>query len=619
MNKYILILIFFFINISLFSQEILINCGNPFLKKYSKQYFENYPHLKNTSIDTLELPFFDDFANSFIYPDSSKWTDKYAFINSDYAIDPVSIGVATLDAIDEFGNVYSHLTSMGSGIADNLTSQPINLGYQPQDSIYLSFYFQAGGYGNIPENRDSLVLQFKVPDTEWQSVWRAEGGERMEHFELVLIPIIEEIYLKKGFQFRFINYASVSSNYEPSWKSNSDNWNIDWVKLDKNRSINDTLMNDVAFLYNFKSILSDFEAVPWKHYLNYTGDEIITDSLSYVYKNSWGARQQINRRFFIIDKFTNDTICRSDEQGDSENIEISQTIVYNKLVECNYTSGFSQDSASFIIVGNISNDTVASRYNYRWNDTIKYHQNFYNYYAYDDGTAEAGYGIIGSAASIACKFTPLIEDTLKGVLIYFNKVIDEANRKNFYLTVWDDNNGHPGNVLLEMEGIVPKYSSEINQYLYYPLDSLIYIESTFYIGWRKTTNDVLNCGFDVNRPVRNKLFYNVTGEWVPSQFEGALMIRPVFDYEPNNLLSTEENSIIQDYEIYPNPATDILNINSEFPFEYCEIYDSSGKLLLRSNYNNHSLNISNLNSGIYFVQLKSDSKIFKTKKIMVLK
>ena len=28
----------------------------------------------------------------------------------------------------------------------------------------------------------------------------------------------------------------------------------------------------------------------------------------------------------------------------------------------------------------------------RWNDTLRFTQNFDNYYAYDDGTAEGGYG-----------------------------------------------------------------------------------------------------------------------------------------------------------------------------------------------------------------------------------
>ena len=37
--------------------------------------------------DTLELPFFDDFSTTTVFPDNNKWIDDFAFINDTYSND----------------------------------------------------------------------------------------------------------------------------------------------------------------------------------------------------------------------------------------------------------------------------------------------------------------------------------------------------------------------------------------------------------------------------------------------------------------------------------------------------------------------------------------------------
>ena len=137
------------------------------------------------------------------------------------------------------------------------------------DSIYLSFFYQCGGNGNMPELRDSLVLQFySVADDEWHSVWKVGGGAVMSNFEQVLIPVRDSIWLQKGFRFRFLNYVSISSNYEPSWQSNVDQWNLDFIILDTNRTYDDTIIEDVAMIKNVGPFLKDYRQVPWSHFLH---------------------------------------------------------------------------------------------------------------------------------------------------------------------------------------------------------------------------------------------------------------------------------------------------------------------------------------------------------------
>ncbi len=617
MKKTVILVTIILSSLLMFAQETVVDCGNPILKEHYRKNAELISLRNTQEVDTLDLPFFDDFANSSIYPDETHWIDVFAYINDDYPIDPVSIGVATLDAIGANGEVYSYLPSLSSGIADYFTSAPIDLAVLPEDSVYLSFYYQAGGNGNSPEVRDSLVLQFTTPDTVWHSVWNVAGGEAMDTFNIVMLPIVEEYYLKKGFQFRFLNYASVSTNYEPSWISNTDVWHLDYVKIDTARTYDDTLGNDVAFIKNFDSMLIGFESMPWQHFKS-SPSTYMLDSAAWIYKNTWDDTYNINRQIEITDLMGSDLGFYM--LDDSENISPFETIEYIRHINYVFDSE-TTDSASFEIKGFLKTDLTEDRYPYRWNDTVRYIQDFFNYYAYDDGTAEKGYGLTGQGtaySSLAYQFTPAKADTLKGVYIYFNQVLDEANIKYFFLTVWDNDNGFPGDTLVQKVGVRPEYSDEINGYIYYSLDTEIYIDTTFYIGWVKTTDDMLNCGLDLNNEAGEHLFYNVTGEWQNSAITGALMIRPVFGHEPEHLSDIEIPVVQSDFDLYPNPVTDYLNISSFDDYHAMHIYDAVGRLVMSSD-SSGQVFVGDLQAGAYFVKLESNYNVFKTKKFLILR
>jgi len=616
MKRIVIILFCFSSFLFVSAQEVLINVGNPVLQKYSHEYSRQYGFKTTMDIDTIELPFFDDFANSYLYPDSTKWMDKFAFINNDYALDPISYGVATLDAINQYGAVYSNLPSMSSDVADYMTSCPIDLDVEVGDSVYLSFYYQAGGTGNDPEDRDSLVLEFKSPDTDWESVWRVEGGNIDSSFTLVMIPVVEEQWLTKGFQFRFLNYASISTNYEPSWRSNTDHWNIDYVKVDTARTFADTLAKDVAIFSNVTSLISGFESVPWVHYKSAAVD-LMVDTIRYLYRSTYGPGDtiNINRQYHVTDIYGTNSGYLMDD--DSENINPLETMEFARQLFYTYDSDM-EDSAKFMVKSYIKTDLTADRYIYRWNDTVRYYQNFANYYAYDDGTAEKGYGITGqntAYSSLAYQFTPLVADSLYGAYIYFNQVLDEANCKYFFFTVWDDNDGIPGDTLIQVVGVKPSYSDQVNGFLYYSLGTAIYVDTTFYIGWTKTTDDMLNCGFDLNRIANQHLFFNVTGQWQPSQMEGALMIRPVFGKDADlSFVAPVVQS--NDFEIYPNPANDILHISAMTGYTCADIYDATGKLVLSIS-DDSIIDVSGLQNGMYFVKIKSNLDIYRTQKLII--
>ena len=81
--------------------------------------------------------------------------------------------------------------------------------------------------------------------------------------------------------------------------------------------------------------------------------------------------------------------------------------------------------------------------------------------------------------------------------------------------------------------------------------------------------------------------------------------------------TTDATASINDYDskifsIFPNPVVDMLNIDGNAPIDSIEIVNQLGQSVLEVEGNsvfNNQINLSKLNTGIYFVKVKSDSKI----------
>lgn len=72
------------------------------------------------------------------------------------------------------------------------------------------------------------------------------------------------------------------------------------------------------------------------------------------------------------------------------------------------------------------------------------------------------------------------------------------------------------------------------------------------------------------------------------------------------LLSTQENTSLIDFKIYPNPSSDYLNFNQKV--ESIKIFDIQGKLVLYKKINSTNLNISELRNGVYVLEVFSENK-----------
>ena len=103
MKKIFLILGLILINIScIYSQEIITELSTN--SQITGQY--KAKHKFKASNISIKLPFIDDFSNYTGYPDSGLWMDNYVYINTQFAIFPITIGVATFDALNDSGVIY---------------------------------------------------------------------------------------------------------------------------------------------------------------------------------------------------------------------------------------------------------------------------------------------------------------------------------------------------------------------------------------------------------------------------------------------------------------------------------------------------------------------------------
>ncbi|MBN2633017.1 MAG: T9SS type A sorting domain-containing protein [Bacteroidales bacterium] len=555
--------------------------------------------VKGISSENLVLPFFDDFSAQGIFPDSSKWTDDFVFINNTYTSDQITTGVATFDAIDDKGRLYETASDFIFK-ADHLSSQPIDLEYDPSDSIRLSFLCQSGGLADVPEENDTLVLQFYAPASDtWFTAWKGSGGNK-SGFRPVILRVDDSKFLQKGFRFRFINHASLSSNLsEPSMAGNCDHWNIDYVFLDRFRNDGDTLFRDVAFRFPNRSLLTSHEAMPWQQFLKVALNEM-AQSVPMHYRNNDGIVRNVTRNFEIMDMYTGSivysflpTAANADPYTD---VDYNATLIYT-------FAGSNNDSALF----RIKSWLITDNFDPKSNDTVVYFQHFGNYFAFDDGSAEGGYGINGLGsrnAMVAYRYKSFVQDTLRAVSICFNDSYLNASQRTFDLMVWDDNAGMPGNIIYSQEEEMVEQGENINGFFTYRLRESIMVDDVFYVGWKQRSETFLNAGLDINTAHNGRQLYWINGNWIESGVQGSLMIRPVMGPP----IPTSVNDIPypgrQSLRFRPNPARDYIMIDiREIPDPKrvnISIIDLNGRVVLKVPFSERT-DISSLKAGMYFI------------------
>ena len=270
------------------------------------------------------------------------------------------------------------------------------------------------------------------------------------------------------------------------------------------------------------------------------------------------------------------------------------------------------DTATYRITHIISVDESTSNAK---GDTLYGLQSFKNYYAYDDGIPERGYGVVPGESCFASQFSVSTPDTLCGVYLLFNRTHKDANYDFFDIVVWNDNNGKPGNEFYRLKNQRPIWDDEeIYKFAYYPFDKILKVNGTIYVGIMQHEKESINIGFDTSDDNSKYNFYDVGYGWENSEMQGSLMIRPALggDYDvpediPQNLRLV----------LYPNPSKDVINIEN-LDVDTCKeimIFDMTGRLMKHFT-NELSLDINDLPIGLYMMRVVSDSKVY-TEKFMI--
>ena len=607
----------------------------------AQEYLSGFSHEMNVAerglrrgTDVLQLPFFEDFTESNICTDNLKWQNNDVLVNSGFPVFPTNYNAATLDVLDRTGKVYSHAIS-SPFIADSLMSNPISLhGLTPADSLYFSFYYQPQGNGDAPEEADSLVLMFGVKsDNEmvWNHIWSTEGMSLESflevndgnYFQQVMIPIVDDKYFDNEIVILFYNYGSVPSTMYPNDRSNVDNWNIDFIYLDKNRSFEDTTFPMVTFSERMPSLLKRYQSMPYRQYVSNPTVAIATEYEMYIANlDSVGASAQYTLHienlatdwtFDYSSKWCNVSPFSTNGFQNCNGDNSTQACPQLKNFLFDMNEGV--DTATYRITNIISVDESASNAK---GDTLYAVQSFRNYYAYDDGTPERGYGVVPGESCFASQFGISKPDTLCGVYLLFNRTHKDANYDFFDIVVWNDNNGKPGNEVYRLKNQRPIWDDEeIYKFAYYPFDKVLKVNGTIYVGIMQHDKESINIGFDTSKDNSQYNFYDVGYGWENSSMQGSLMIRPALGGDMENI-KEEKNTQNTRLGLHPNPSKNVINIG-ELEEDSCEeimIFDMTGRLMKHFT-NNISLDVSDLPNGLYMMRVITGEGKRYTEKFMI--
>lgn len=240
---------------------------------------------------------------------------------------------------------------------------------------------------------------------------------------------------------------------------------------------------------------------------------------------------------------------------------------------------------------------------------------------------EFGWGLADSelAASIISNSgtTSLLEeDTLSNNDVFVKNISIDTPQKLMFTICWTDPTG-VANVVGQTDNRSPRLVNN--------LDLKVIKDNTIFYPWKL---DVENPTFPATNTSDNDVD-NIEKVEIDNALPGTYTIQvshkgnlknglpQIFSLIASNITGSGLNVNSRDYDnvvfIYPNPTKNILNyqVKEGNNIDTITINDISGKMISNVNVNpsNSFIDVSNLSSGIYFVDFKSENQII-TKKII---
>ena len=490
----------------------------------------------------------------------------------------------------------------------------------PGDTIWASVGCQSGLFtivtdtltpateGSIAVPCDSVFTT--VADTTWYHIW-STPGQTLEsfmaendgqYFKQVMIPIRDLKYFRDDFYFRFYNYASIVGNSLPSNRSNEDNWSIDFIYLNINRTVDDTDYPMLSFAGQQPSFFNRYQAIPYRQY-RVNPNAFTRESLEIDIANLDNVDHEANYYYTVQQIGGSQHYTRT---LDPVTVHPYKTHGYLNCPEygespaCPYVSelfamSMWYDSVSY----QVSHYLYDSTTNPPLVDSMVYRVGMYNYFAYDDGIPELGFGVRPAGGRFAVRFDLADYDTIQGVQLLFNHTLNDANNKYFDIVVWKDENGKPGEEVYRLEGQRPQWQDQIYRFSYYKFNKTVALAGAFYIGIEQQSDDLINIGFDTSIDNIEYNFVNTNGSWQQSSKHGSLMIRPVVG--ASYYIGVQENTE-NTLRLYPNPVSNELHLEGDIDNGQVSIFDLTGRKVYQGVYQT-VIPVDHLTNGMYLLNV----------------
>lgn len=507
----------------------------------------------------LTLPFFDDFSRQPEgAPAVARWeTAGGALINNRFPRRPISRGVATLDGLDGRGRPRGSVSMVGD--ADTLTSQPLNLsGLTPGSNTFLSFFWQAGTLGGPPSGSGSrpiaLYVDFKDAADQWQQVWQLRSPADTTNFRFKALAVNQAAFLHDDFQFRFR-----VSGYLYNAR---DAWSVDYVRLDRNRTATDSAYRDIALSKPLPSALKRFAAMPVTQF-NQNPTQELNDRTATSMNNldagpaptpvTWEGYLEVlngggNSQILDGGRSLDALLRQQPLLGNPRRAMVPATAAAKQLRQ-----------RVFLNTNETSPLTLS-------NDTISRLTDLADYYAYDDGTAEATISLppasTGPASYLALRFDLNRPDQIRAIRLA--PLLLTAGGRTVTVNIWEDNgSGQPAATPKASKSFtIPTSLATGQTFVEIPFDAPVPVSGRFFAGYgQASTPQFVEFGLDLNNaPPAGSFFLNSQGAWstasTASNYRpaGSLMLRPVTTSVITATAAPAEVAV--QYQLYPNPSLD---------------------------------------------------------------
>ncbi len=596
------------------------------IPKAKKEQLTKVTNQRRGVSDPIQLPFWDDFSTAHLFPSDSFWVGgQNVSISRGAAIHALSNNVLVFDGADAFGKNYANSSSQVA-LADTLLSRKIDLSNIPiplGNTVYLSFFWQIEGLGELPDEKDSIRLQFLDNAGTWETVWSKKGGDPTSNEDFILENIkVETKYFHQDFQFKFQSFNSLQGAF--------DTWLIDYVYLNKYRSSNETTFNDLTLTSYPTSLFGQYTAIPSNQFFS---DDFIPENFlvptNIDFLNMYAIFNLVAYSAVVRDTLTNTVL---DILADEE-IPNKTFLSYEEATFEAPSIGYSKipksdslllelkcflNTADTLLIQDITGvDTTFLDWQRR-NDTVRSYFSINDYYAYDDGSAEFGAGINVNGGQLLYRYILTEPDTLTHIDINFPDIGKNLSGTPIDLIVRNKLDNSDNSILYLGKNFSVKNPTSINELVAYPLSVGVVVQDTIYIGFAQGTEERLPVGLDKNTNSANNIFINVNGTWQQNtELKGSLLMRPRFE---NGAMITgihdipnKENHII----IYPNPSNGVFNISGEYT--EASAYDIQGKLLQatskKQSITQSSINLTGYPKGFYYLRFQTLNGVI-TKKVI---